>query len=184
MGIVALVAKVYKNKREKCEDDLKHKEIKNTVNDFKNFIRNHTLSQALSTDDINWYINEYCTIKEYYRGWERLSGLLDKYLYTENFNEVEFFQECNEKIRQRNEELCKVELDEKIRTDTAINTGIYVSKCKQYCFDFSNISSFAKRESSCFEYVIIFKNIAEPMMTRCPDALDLFIKYKQKKATI
>lgn len=189
VAILLIFVIVYKNHKEECENNLKRQKTQHAVKDFKDFIRNHTLSQALSTNHINWYIDKYCRIEKYYgselaHSFKYPDELLDKYLCKENFNEVEFFQECNEKIRQRNEELHKAELDEKIRTDTAINTGLYVSQCKKYCFDFNNISSFAKRESSPYEYVIIFKNITEPMMTRCPDALNLFIKYKQKKETI
>jgi len=173
-----------------ANNDQRDKEI----DDFKQFLISHESANEISEREIDWYIGEYCETKsksfEEFQEQTRINilgnlsnhkRLLDKYKNTENFNEVEFFQELNERLNEKKRKEDEFTLSENIRTKNAIDTGIYISECKKYFFDFNGISSFARKISEYGQYVIVFKNLNEPLVTNNEEAFALFIKFQEKQ---
>ena len=90
------------------------------IDDFTQFIISHESANQISVGEIKWYIGKYCETKsasfeefnaevEYRMQHPRVNilgdlsnhkRLLDKYKNTENFNEIEFFQELNETLKK------------------------------------------------------------------------------------
>jgi len=135
----------------------------NEIDNFVQFLASLKSANEISVREIDWYVSKYCRIEREeitddfmlealdrsdelfgrhfivkgncpFRGETGKFNLMEKYKNTENFNEVEFFQELNEKLR-------KFAPKERHRVELAINKGRYLNHANygQYICDFNKV---------------------------------------------
>ena len=169
------------------------------IDDFRQFIISHESANKISLGELDWYIREYCETKS--ASFEEIQEevkhqmkhprvnilgdlskhkrLLDKYKNTENFNEVEFFQELNETLK-------KEKPQERHRIESAINRGCYKQMDGRYICDFNNVVKLEVRDSRCFggKYTDISLKDGEEVNAQGDEVIELFNKWKNKQNLI
>jgi len=172
-----------------ANNDQRDKEI----DDFKQFLISHESANEISEREIDWYIREYCETKsksfEEFQEQTRinilgdLSGhkrLLDKYKNTENFNEVEFFQELNDKLKE-------FKPKERYRIDSAINRGCYMNQSGKYICDFNKVLKLDVVDCGFHHgnYTdISLKDREEGLSVQGDEIVELFNKWKMKQENL
>jgi hypothetical protein len=184
--------------------------IHNEIDNFVQFLASLKSANEISVGEIDWYVNRYCRIereeitdnfmlealdrrdqligKNFGHRWSGTTekfNLMDKYKNTENFNEVEFFQELNEKLRE-------FEPKERHRVELAINKGRYLkhANSSQY-IDFNNVLKFeaitredtyyAMTMENVIDTKIFFKHKKETSECDGVEIVELFNKWKMKQ---
>jgi hypothetical protein len=187
--------------------------IHNEIDNFVQFLASLKSANEISVREIDWYVNKYCRIERkeitddfmlealdrrdtllgkhfigLRSGTTEKFNLMDKYKNTENFNEVEFFQELNEKLR-------KFEPKERHRVELAINKGRYLKHANsgQY-IDFNNVLKFeaitranqynARTMKNVIDTKIFFKHKEETSECYGVEIVELFNKWKMKQEKI
>lgn len=167
------------------------------IDDFRQFLISHESANKISLRELEWYIREYCetkskdwnpkTIEDKIRKTRKnilgdLSNhkrLLDKYKNTENFNEVEFFQELNEALK-------KEQPRERSRIERAINRGCYMEWSGKYICDFNNVIKLEVRDigGHCGKYTDISLKDGKVVNAQGDEVIELFNKWKNKQNLI
>ncbi len=182
----------------------------NEIDNFVQFLSSLKSANEISVGEIDWYVNRYCRIGReeitdnfmlealdrrdeligrdfvfLYSGETEKFNLMDKYKNTENFNEVEFFQKLNDKLREFNPE-------ERHRVELAINKGRYLKHANsgQY-LDFNYILKFeaitrpnqyhARTMENVIDTKIFFKHKEETSECCGVEIVELFNKWKMKQ---
>ena len=177
-----------------ANNDQRDKEI----DDFKQFLISHESANEISEREIDWYIGKYCETKS--KSFEEvqeeialamkgkkvnilgdLSGhkrLLDKYKNTENFNEVKFFQELNDKLK-------KEQPLERRRIESAINRGCYMHQSGKYICDFNKVLKLDVVDFGYGRHVkytdISLKDREGGLSVQGDEIVELFNKWRMKQ---
>jgi hypothetical protein len=166
------------------------------IDDFTQFIISHESANQISVGEIKWYIGKYCETKsasfeefnaevEYRMQHPRVNilgdlsnhkRLLDKYKNTENFNEIEFFQELNETLK-------KEKPLERRRIESAINRGCYKQVDGQYICDFNNVVKLEVHDFGIYggKHTYISLKDGEVVNAQGDEVIELFNKCKIKQ---
>ena len=165
------------------------------IDDFRQFLISHESANKISLGELDWYIREYCETKS--ASFEEIEAevkhqmkrpranilgdlsnhkrLLDKYKNTENFNEVEFFQELNETLKK--EQPC-----ERRRIERAINRGCYMERSGKYICDFNDVVKLEVHDLGYRwgKYTDISLKDGEVVNAQGVEVVELFNKWKNK----
>ncbi len=214
IGVATLIIKWLVYECQQSKEDKMWKIIHSEINNFIQFLASLESANEISAGEINWYVNKYCRIEreeitdnfmlealnrrdallgkhflrviEHFLGTAEKFNLMDKYKNTENFNEVEFFQDLNEKLRE-------FKPQERHRVELAINQGRYLPNATSgmYICDFNDVLKIETIQKDPYylafadgDKEIFFKHKEETLKCFGDDIIELFNKWKIKQNLI